>query len=85
MAFDVSKRIDELTERHKELVLARHGLVENLERAKAIKDQLRQTDKEINWIIGALEALNVWNEELQPKAKAAGAETGGWGKGEPVV
>ena len=79
MAFNVSKRIDELTERQKDLVLNKHNLLENLERAKALKDQLRQTEKEINWIAGALECLKVWSEE-KPEEETK-ANTAGWGQG----
>ena len=79
MAFDVSKRIEELTERQKELVLNKHNLLENLERAKALKDQLRQTEKELAWIGGALDALKVWNEEKPEDEKKV--NTAGWGQG----
>ena len=79
MAFDVSKRIEELTERQKELVLSKHELLEHLDRAKAVKDRLRQVEKEIAWIAGALDALKVWNEEKPEDEKKA--NTAGWGQG----
>ena len=79
MALDVSKRIEELTERQKELVLSKHNLLENLERARSLKDQLKQTEKEISWIAGALDALKVWNEEKPEEEKKA--NTAGWGQG----
>lgn len=85
MAIEIKQTIDEQTERQKDLILQKHNLIEVIEGATAARDQLKQVEKEIAWLSGSLAALKALEDELQPKAKAAGAETGGWGKGEPVV
>ena len=81
--FDVKKRIEEVTEQQKELVMQAHGLKDAVERQQV---QLRDIDKQIAWTIGALEFLHKWQSEIEfdpePEAKPVPAEVGGWGKQE---
>lgn len=61
--FDVRGRIEELETRRKELIMQAHTLRDTIERAESFKQQLAQTDKELAWLAGALDALKVWQEE----------------------
>jgi hypothetical protein len=73
--FEVAKRIEEFTERQKELVLQCHNLRETIERADATRDQLKQAEKEIAWLAGTLETLKVWQAERDENDKMASAAT----------
>jgi hypothetical protein len=72
--FDVRARIEELETRRKELIMQAHNLRDAIERAESYRDQMKQTEKELNWLAGALDALKVWEQEA-PSARQPEPET----------
>jgi DNA repair exonuclease SbcCD ATPase subunit len=61
--FDVRARIEELETRRKELIMQAHNLRDAIERAESYREQMKQTEKELSWLAGALDALKVWEQE----------------------
>lgn len=73
---DIKKRIEQLEQRQKDVIITMHNLRQTIEAADAAKDQMRQCEKENAWIVGALEVLKQWpeDEDAEPeKVTSVGA------------
>lgn len=64
---ELDKQIEELRERQKTLVMSKHNLLEQLEASRAAEREVRQIEKELGYLNGALEALSAWKRDIEPQ------------------
>ena len=63
---EIEKQIEEMRERQRTLVMTKHNLTEQLEASKAAEREVRQIEKELGFLNGALEALSAWKRDIEP-------------------